>query len=933
VGATLEGLNVGISFSISGFFDDATKVVPVNQRVTVDGGIELTYAVSARILSDTDGDGDMEPVPGVNGLLNGIVTVDISGNEIFAKFDGTAQPAGFTITITDLKPEGYAPGTIQDAGGMSGVNVINAPGYDAATSTLTLSWTFLGFQPETVVTQTVVYDNQLADAPVAGDDAFETKVGTALTGKNVLANDTDLDNMGAIGVVDLLSVKSVDGIDANVGQWVDLEDGGKVKINADGSLSFDDDGDFSHLSRGHKQDVTFNYIVKDSTGLTDEGTVTITVEGTNSKPTAVLPSTMEIAENAPATEVAGVSIGDADGDAQTVTLTVADGLLSLGTTTGLSFTSGDGTGDMTMVFSGTIAQINAALATLTFQPNANFTGSSTIQIATTDGNGGSSNGSISVVVTDVDPVLAGDIVSIDENSVDGTVVHTMSVSNDTNGLTYSIVSGNEDGAFRIDSNTGEIIVLDGSKLNYESAVNSYNLVIGVDDEDGDTIVDATALVTINLNDVNDAPVITSVNAVSVQENMRAVLTVSASDEDRDDLTYSIAGGDDAVRFAIDPTTGALMFIAAPDFEIPVDADSDNVYEVEVQATDSHGLSVTQLINVTVTDKSDELAPTVTVNTLRTTDTTPAISGTIDDDHATIEVTIAGQTYNAVNNADGTWTLADNTITALAPGTYDVAVVAKDLADNIGADTSTGELVIIQSGSVDPDKDKNIVGGNGDDIIKGGTGDDTLIGGGGNDRISGGDGNDTIGGGKGADTIFGGDGNDLIFGGPDDGRDQLYGGAGADKIWSGGGDDQSYGGAGDDTVGGGNGNDTVGGGKGNDKLYGGAGDDVLYGGADNDIVSGGAGNDNIWGGEGNDTLSGGAGSDVFHFKRGHGVDIITDFEIKVDKIDLSFLSNHGDTLEFSDLDITVSGGSTTILVDGLEIRLRGTTGVTAGDFIF
>ena len=85
---------------------------------------------------------------------------------------------------------------------------------------------------------------------------------------------------------------------------------------------------------------------------------------------------------------------------------------------------------------------------------------------------------------------------------------------------------------------------------------------------------------------------------------------------------------------------------------------------------------------------------MTVDTLLTNDTTPELTGTLDDPDAAIEVTVDGNTYSAVNNGDGTWTLTDDTISpALADGTYDVAVAATDLAGNVGTDTTTAELTV------------------------------------------------------------------------------------------------------------------------------------------------------------------------------------------------------------------------------------------------
>jgi len=75
--------------------------------------------------------------------------------------------------------------------------------------------------------------------------------------------------------------------------------------------------------------------------------------------------------------VAGISIADSDdfGAAEKVTLDLGaspKGTITLGTLTGLSFTTGDGTADSKMVFTGTKADINAALATLKFTPTGNI---------------------------------------------------------------------------------------------------------------------------------------------------------------------------------------------------------------------------------------------------------------------------------------------------------------------------------------------------------------------------------------------------------------------------------------------------------------------------------------------------------------------------------------------------------------------------------
>jgi endoglucanase len=100
--------------------------------------------------------------------------------------------------------------------------------------------------------------------------------------------------------------------------------------------------------------------------------------------------------------------------------------------------------------------------------------------------------------------------------------------------------------------------------------------------------------------------------VSILENTTAVTTVTATDPDTGQtLSYSISGGADAAKFIIGPSTGALSFVTAPNFELPTDVGGNNVYDVIVQVSDGHGGLDTQAIAVTVSDVVESNhAPTV-----------------------------------------------------------------------------------------------------------------------------------------------------------------------------------------------------------------------------------------------------------------------------------------------------------------------------------
>ncbi len=147
---------------------------------------------------------------------------------------------------------------------------------------------------------------------------------------------------------------------------------------------------------------------------------TVNVDPVNDAPLNTVPGTQTINEDASVTLSTGngnaIQVADADATTLTVTLTVLHGTLTLASTAGLSFGAGDGTGDLTMTFSGTAAAINAALGSgLTYNPNANFNGSDSIAVFTTDNgqSGGAAetdSDSVTINITAINdaPVVSGD---------------------------------------------------------------------------------------------------------------------------------------------------------------------------------------------------------------------------------------------------------------------------------------------------------------------------------------------------------------------------------------------------------------------------------------------------------------------------------------------------------------------------------------------
>ncbi|MES9943324.1 MAG: DUF4347 domain-containing protein, partial [Candidatus Thiodiazotropha sp.] len=212
-----------------------------------------------------------------------------------------------------------------------------------------------------------------------------------------------------------------------------------------GVVQFVDDGD----------EVAPSFSVTVNDGFIDSNTLVATVNYTamNDAPVNTLPASVSTNEDTTVnfSGVNQIQISDADhaGGTLQVALNVdTGGLLTFGDTTGLTFSTGDGTDDANMVFTGTLAEINAALLTLSFTPTTDFNGNVNLTVTTNDrGNSGSDpgltgdagseqdNDSITLTVNPVndDPIATADSISVAEGGTATTLVggSTTVLNNDT----------------------------------------------------------------------------------------------------------------------------------------------------------------------------------------------------------------------------------------------------------------------------------------------------------------------------------------------------------------------------------------------------------------------------------------------------------------------------------------------------------------------
>ena len=157
---------------------------------------------------------------------------------------------------------------------------------------------------------------------------------------------------------------------------------------------------------------------------------------------------------------------------------------------------------------------------------------------------------------------------------------------------------------------------------------------------------------------NNAPTFTnSTFAYSAEENQTTAFTATASDADGDSLTFNISSGSDADLFAIGSSSGTVTFATAPDFEIPGDSNSDNIYELTVRVSDGTA-AATQAFTVTVTNDTSDDPVSANFDGVLIRDgyiqSATVCIPVMDSDG---DATCTGATYSTTTNSDGSFSLS------------------------------------------------------------------------------------------------------------------------------------------------------------------------------------------------------------------------------------------------------------------------------------
>ncbi|MEH7308609.1 cadherin domain-containing protein [Neobacillus drentensis] len=224
-------------------------------------------------------------------------------------------------------------------------------------------------------------------------------------------------------------------------------------------------------------------------------------------------------------------------------------------------------------------------------------------------------------LNDNTPVAHDASFTVNENAATGTVVGTVTGSDaDGDPLQYTIVLGNEKGAFTINPTSGEIVVLDESQLDYE-ANPSYTLTVQASDTvlpknrlltpykvytslfAASTTKTDLAAITIHLNDLNDNRPVPKAFTKNIDENSAngiSVGTVTATDADAGStFTYTIKDGNSAGAFTIDPSSGEITVADAT----KLDYETVKNFNLHVEVSDGTNTAETT-VTVNLTNLND-----------------------------------------------------------------------------------------------------------------------------------------------------------------------------------------------------------------------------------------------------------------------------------------------------------------------------------------
>ena len=518
--------------------------------------------------------------------------------------------------------------------------------------------------------------------------------------------------------------------DALSGQWSYTLDNGAANVQA--------------LATGQTVHDTLTVTSLDGT---DSQAIVVDIHGTDDAPSNHVPGQQSINED---TTLAfngarTISISSPQGNSafETVTLSVGNGVLALAATAGL-IVSGNGTG--TVILGGTVAEINAALAGLTYTPYQNFNGSDTLQIRTTD-NIGTDTDTVAIAVdavNDAPTILAASrmdywtsssdgnvtavngIIFADADAGDDPITVTLALAPQSGVLDAHDIQG--DGVTVTSSQSGSTVTLVGSIADINAYVAGDNIFF---DPPGASLADRTLTITVDDDGNNGSG---GEKTATKQSVLHAVNFTFGSGDDSVDLHNVNLDGNPT----IDLQNGSNTLVTST-------TNNPGGSAILYDGNDTGGNDT-----VTMVFTPDQLSEILTDGSSRGAlrsylDGNPGtgvFADTLDLSNTSWNAIVSGFEIARVALKAGDDIVAYNTIGSFLP---DFNGQTGTAANNTLVATSLSSLSGLGGHDI-------LVASNSGTELNGGDGNDLLLGRDGADRLVGGAGSDIMAGGQGADTF-------------------------------------------------------------------------------------------------------------------------------------------------------------------------------------
>ena len=385
--------------------------------------------------------------------------------------------------------------------------------------------------------------NPINDAPIATADTATMDEDAAPITIDVLANDSDVDGDSLVISNATADVGAVSVVNNQI-QYTPA-------ANANGVA-------------------TVIYTASDNNGGTASSTLAITINSINDAPVATADTATMDEDAAPIAIDVLANDSDVDGDSLVISNATAD--------------------------VGAVSVVNNQIQ---YTPAANANGVATVTYTASDNNGGTASSTLAITINPINdaPVATADTATMDEDAAPITI-DVLANDLDVDGDSLVISNATAD--------VGAVSVVN-NQIQYTPAANANGVATvtyTASDNNGGT---ASSTVAITINPINDAPVVAE-QSFSINEDATdsdIIGTIVATDNENQDLTYVLAGGDFAL-FNINASSGILSVNG----ETPFDYETKTQYILNIQVTDNGTPNETTAVNITVNiiDVAEPLIP-------------------------------------------------------------------------------------------------------------------------------------------------------------------------------------------------------------------------------------------------------------------------------------------------------------------------------------